>query len=72
MRSGRGRQAWRVLTRLVELRRAAADVIDLADRVVYASATEAEVAQQMLPMRLQRLATRLQRVQVALRQEGAP
>jgi hypothetical protein len=66
------RPAWRVLNRLVELRRAAADVVDLADRIVYGSAAEAEVARQMLPVRLQRLAGRLQRAQAALRQEGAP
>ena len=63
--------SWRLLESVVELRRVAADVIVLTDRIVFGSPTEGEIARRLLPVRLHVLASRAARVQTVLRGEGA-
>jgi hypothetical protein len=60
---------YRVMSAITEVRRAAKDVVDLSDLVVFGSGLEADVALRQLPNRLRSLAFRTQRAITAL-EEG--
>jgi hypothetical protein len=62
---------WRTLNAIVELRRTAADVVTLADTIIYAT-TESEKAHalRMLPSRIRTLRFRAARALTALESEG--
>jgi hypothetical protein len=60
---------YRTLNAITEVRRAAADMMILADLVIYGSPGEADVAMRQLPNRLRSLRFRTQRALTAL-EEG--
>jgi hypothetical protein len=61
---------WRALSAIVEVRRRAADVVLLADLIVYGHGSEVEVAMRDLPDRLRSLQFRTLRCLAALESEG--
>jgi hypothetical protein len=62
---------WRALNAIVELRRLAADVVNLADMAIYAQKDgEKAVAIRMLPGKIRQLQFRAQRALTALEEGG--
>jgi hypothetical protein len=63
---------WRALNAIVELRRLAADVVNLADIAIYAQKDgEKAVAIRLLPGKIRQLQFRAQRAMTALEEGGA-
>jgi hypothetical protein len=62
---------WRTINAVVELRKASADLIAVADILVFGSQGEAEAALSLLPRRVRLLKVRVERALTVL-EEGEP